>query len=348
LWLLCNVSINYFNSYVLGHTNFHYPFLFSLCNKAISIFVLSGATTMNRLVRGMPLEADKVWEQLKRPSVLAFGTLTGVNVGLNNWSLMLMTLTLNQVIKSATPLPTALLSILFEGKQFGWQLYASMSVLVVGCVLAAWGAFDQDFWLGILLCVISVLLTSAWVVAAAILTQRGNEPFGAVNLILVSSPMTIITLLVFFCSLELPHLINREEEPDRPVPPLSQMILYVTAGGLLSCLYDVLHNQFVKLTSSVNVSIMGNAKLALLITLSMITLERPPTGMRVVGVSVAFAAVLWYSAYSVYAKSAAAATSLPSAQSSVEDGKKDPHQAPSHSSRSGRHSEKTGLLSSSK
>ena len=315
-WLLLNISLNYYNAYVLGHTNFHYPFFFTLGNKLTTVVILGSWTVFTRWRAGQRIiDAEPLREQMMRPGVLAFGTLTGINVGMNNWSLMLMTLTLNQVMKSTTPLATALLSYLYEDKRFDWQMWGSVAVLVLGCVLAAWGAFDQDYWLGIVFCVFSVLLTASWVVAVAILTQRGSAPFGAVNLILVSSPMTIVTLGIFFVTLELPHLLNPETDPNRPVPPLSVMLALTGIGSLIACAYDVLHNQFVKITSSVNVSIMGNAKLALLIALSMGTLERPPTPLRIVGVTLSFAATVWYAVYQ-----ARAAADPPAAAPSVEEG----------------------------
>ena len=56
-----------------------------------------------------------------------------------------------------------------------------------------------------------------------------------------------------------------------------------------------MHNQFVKLTSSMNMAIMGNAKLALLIVLSTLTLETNAlTPLRVAGIGVAGVGVVWY------------------------------------------------------
>merc|ERR1711998_323655 len=75
------------------------------------------------------------------------------------------------------------------------------------------------------------------------------------------------------------------------------MVLYLGIAAALASVYDIVHNQFIKLTSSVNMAIMGNAKLALLILLSMLTLERPPTTTRIIGVTVAFSGVLWYSVF---------------------------------------------------
>jgi drug/metabolite transporter (DMT)-like permease len=72
-------------------------------------------------------------------------------------------------------------------------------------------------------------------------------------------------------------------------------ILYMVVGGLLGFGYDVIHNQFLKLTSALTMSIMGNTKLVLLIGLSMLILERPPGLSTVLGIVVALGGVFWYS-----------------------------------------------------
>ena len=82
----------------------------------------------------------------------------------------------------------------------------------------------------------------------------------------------------------LPRRAHRARALIFELPPLAQK------------LYDIVHNQFVKLTSSMNMAIMGNTKLALLIVLSTLTLETdaPITPLRVVGIGVAFVGVVWY------------------------------------------------------
>ena len=57
------------------------------------------------------------------------------------------------------------------------------------------------------------------------------------------------------------------------LPPVERLSM----GGLLGFSYDLIHNQFLKLTSAVTMSVVGNAKLVVLIAISMATLERTPT-----------------------------------------------------------------------
>ena len=55
--------------------------------------------------------------------------------------------------------------------------------------------------------------------------------------------------------------------------------------------------QFLRMTSAVTMSVMGNTKLVVLIGLSMLTLERAPSLVAVAGVGVALMGVFWYTAH---------------------------------------------------
>ena len=156
-----------------------------------------------------------------------------------------------------------------------------MLVLVVGCVLAAWGGLGSENYWGVAVCVASVLSSAAWTVLSAILMQAGEKPLDAVSLLFVSGPTCIFTLLCFFAAIDLPRLLDsggarsRSPPPRAPCAPARPRLIVslIAVAALLASLYDIVHNQFVKLTSSMNMAIMGNAKLALLIVLSTLTLE---------------------------------------------------------------------------
>ena len=59
------------------------------------------------------------------------------------------------------------------------------------------------------------------------------------------------------------------------------------------------------LTSSMNMAVMGNTKLVVLVLLSMFTLEGTPTALRIVGVLIALAGIVWYAVFNVQEKQAA-------------------------------------------
>jgi drug/metabolite transporter (DMT)-like permease len=119
-WLALNIALNYYNKWVLSETNFRFPFLLTTVNKTVGLFI---AVSLLMLRKGLP-KPQELAGQFKRPLVHVQGVFTALNIGSNNWSLMLITLTLNQVLKATVPLPTALLSVLMEGKSYSWQLCA--------------------------------------------------------------------------------------------------------------------------------------------------------------------------------------------------------------------------------
>lgn len=297
-WLALNIGLNYYNKWVLSATNFRFPFLLTTVNKVVGLFI---AVFLMLCRKGLP-NPTELCSNFLRPIVHVQGIATALNIGLNNWSLMIITLTLNQVLKATVPLPTALLSVVFEGKSFSWQLYGSMLVLVAGCVLASMGAMGEEPIEGVLICLGSILATAAWTVSSAVLLQSGAKPLDAVSLLFVSGPTCIATLLTFFFFLEMPRLAGFTPSPDHPIPAPHMIVLYLGIAAFTASVYDIVHNHFVKLTSSMNMAIMGNSKLALLIVLSMVTLEREPTILRVVGVIVSFLGVVWYSVFKLYDK----------------------------------------------
>jgi len=339
-WLALNLGLNYYNKWVLSETDFRFPFFLTLVNKSVGLCV---AITALFFKEGLPKPQDLA-AQFSRPIVHAYGVMTALNIGMNNWSLLLITLTLNQIIKATIPLPTALLSKLVEGKTFSWHLYGSMAVLVGGVVMSSVGAFGAEPVLGIVVCLISVLSTAAWNVTSAVLMQTGVK-LDAVSVLFVSGPTCIATLLFFFL-IPLPafsesngnyYIENSEavqlfsghrRHPGQAVPSAGTVVLYLAISALMGSFYDIVHGHFVKITSAVNISIVGNAKLALLILLSMGLLEhtREPTPLRITGILIAFLATVWYSWFKL--NETTAATRAKTADSTSSDEKSDEKAAP--------------------
>jgi len=147
----------------------------------------------------------------------------------------------------------------------------------------------------------SVLAGAGWTVSSAILLQHGEIRLSAVDMIFYTSPWCIIFSLLFFVCKELSPLIawtRESNSPDRLSGGLFMII--ILCGGLLGFSYDLIHNQFVKLTSSMTMAIMGNTKLIVLIVISMLTLEKTRAladglGLNIVGITIGMLGCIWYS-----------------------------------------------------
>ena len=219
----------------------------------------------------------------------------------------MISLSLNQLLKATAPLPTALLSMALEKKTFSWQVWGSMAVVIGGSALAAAGEVTagrlDEFILGFLLCLGSVLAAAGWGVLSAMLLQGGgpDDRLDAVTLVFYSSPYSVLVLLViFFIKGEFSALVTELESDSSESMNGVTILLIILGGGLLGFSYDLIHNQFVRMTSSMTMAVMGNSKLVLLIVLSMVWLDPPAhvdwlTAVNILGVVIGIAGCIWYS-----------------------------------------------------
>ena len=85
----------------------------------------------------------------------------------------------------------------------------------------------------------------------------------------------------------------------RPALPAGVFVAMLLGGGLLGFGYDLVHNQFVKLTSSITMAVMGNAKLIVLIVISMIWFETITVdatfAVNLFGIVLGVSGCIWYS-----------------------------------------------------
>eukprot|EP00908_Phaeocystis_cordata_P007642 Transcript_18296.p1 GENE.Transcript_18296~~Transcript_18296.p1 ORF type:complete len:250 (-),score=55.14 Transcript_18296:967-1614(-) len=193
VWFLTNLTINFYNKWLLGTTDFKFPLTYTTTNKTIgwlaALTVLSVSVATGK---GSFPSAARLRAQFRRPMIHIHGIFTALNIGLNNWSLVFISLSINQLLRSIVPLPTAALSTVFENKRFGWQVWASMGVVCVGAMLASYGSGNASV-IGILVCLGSVFSGAAWTVVSGILLQMGEEPLDSLSVLFCSSPTCIAT-----------------------------------------------------------------------------------------------------------------------------------------------------------
>ena len=67
---------------------------------------------------------------------LPLAVCTTANVALNNASLSLVSLFLNQILKALGPVITCLLAVIIEHKRYPWQVAVALLGMVAGCIRA--------------------------------------------------------------------------------------------------------------------------------------------------------------------------------------------------------------------
>lgn len=111
MYLGLNSSLNLLNRYTLGHAGFRYPvsltcfhLVFQLCTLAPLLLRPPYAGTHEEVV-------GRSWK-----SVAAIGAFMSLNIGLNNASLLHLSLSFNQVIRASIPVVCAFCAVFVENK----------------------------------------------------------------------------------------------------------------------------------------------------------------------------------------------------------------------------------------
>lgn len=89
-----NVTLNLLNKWALGIYGFHFPLILTICHMAFSFTALLPNMLSKRVKSKHVPTLKKQWLGL-----ITTGTLMAANVALNNFSLIGLTLSLNQVIR---------------------------------------------------------------------------------------------------------------------------------------------------------------------------------------------------------------------------------------------------------
>jgi drug/metabolite transporter (DMT)-like permease len=111
LYLCLNSTLNLLNRYTLGHAGFRYPVSLTCFHLA---FQLCSLTPL--LMR--PPYAGTHREHLSRSwkPIALIGVFMGLNIGLNNASLLHLSLSFNQIIRASIPVVCAVCAVFVEKK----------------------------------------------------------------------------------------------------------------------------------------------------------------------------------------------------------------------------------------
>ena len=158
-----NITLNIFNSWALRKDHwpdFEYPIFYTMCHMVVTaLAALLLLTYVNPAPTGMP-SMRQFWDY--KAGLVPIALCTTLNLGLNNVSLTLVSLFVNQAIKACTPLPVMVLSNRMTGKVYSRNILISVALLVVGSVMAnAHGAMlasaRRTSLPGILICATSMI-----------------------------------------------------------------------------------------------------------------------------------------------------------------------------------------------
>ena len=254
-----NIGLNYFNKWALtpppASPGFNVPVFYTMCTMVTSALGVSLLMWFVPPATGWPSWAQ-FWDY--KLLLVLNSTCTTLNLTMNNASLTLISLFLNQVIKATAPAITVPLSALVEGKRYGWGVILSVALIVTGTILAVpqnGHGGVQTSGAGVVLVIISTLSasTKSIVMSVAMRGSAERPKLGPTAVMFYDCCVAFFFMLVYWLA---------SNERERTIDYLGQHagwgIGIILGGGAMAFCFNVSTYYFVLSTSALTSAVGSN------------------------------------------------------------------------------------------
>jgi len=289
LYSILNVSLSFTNKYMFTHTTFRYPLLIIIGGN-LTTFVLAGAL----IATGKVGSAQYADIREAAGAILALGIIHGIDVGLENMSLVYISISLNQIIKAVVPAFTLVLSYYLQGAVYTRQMVASTALTIFGTILCVWKnpEVEGDGRYGVLAASLSALGAALSTVGASVLLEpsRRRKPVNSMALAWITALPSAAVLLPPFGMIEYPAIVHRIANHN--LSSLGVGLAFLTA--LLAFFYNVSRLYFIKATEAHFSVLSGAFKQAANIIISSWYFGIAFGPINYVGMFISFGGFTWY------------------------------------------------------
>ncbi|XP_059463151.1 UDP-URONIC ACID TRANSPORTER 1 [Corylus avellana] len=284
LWYSANIGVLLLNKFLLSNYGFRFPIFLTMCHMAACAILSYISIAFLKLV---PLQAIKSRSQFLKIATLSIVFCASVVGG--NISLRYLAVSFNQAVGATTPFFTALFAFLLTLKREAWVTYAALVPVVTGVVIASGG--EPGFHLfGFIVCISATAARAFKTVLQGILLSSEGEKLNSMNLLLYMSPIAVLVLL--------PATLIMEPNVLEVTLPLGKehkfMWLLLLINSVLAYAANLSNFLVTKHTSALTLQVLGNAKGAVAVVISILLFRNPVTAVGIGGYTVTVFGVIAY------------------------------------------------------
>ncbi|XP_062168082.1 UDP-URONIC ACID TRANSPORTER 1 [Alnus glutinosa] len=284
LWYSANIGVLLLNKFLLSNYGFRFPIFLTMCHMSACAVLSYISIAFLKLV---PLQAIKSRSQFLKIATLSVVFCASVVGG--NISLRYLAVSFNQAVGATTPFFTALFAFLLTLKREAWVTYAALVPVVTGVVIASGG--EPGFHLfGFIFCISATAARAFKSVLQGILLSSEGEKLNSMNLLLYMSPIAVLVLL--------PATLLMEPNVLEVTLPLGKehrfMWLLLLVNSVLAYAANLSNFLVTKHTSALTLQVLGNAKGAVAVVISILLFRNPVTAVGIGGYTVTVLGVIAY------------------------------------------------------
>ncbi|RWR85882.1 Triose-phosphate transporter domain-containing protein [Cinnamomum micranthum f. kanehirae] len=284
-WYFSNIGVLLLNKYLLSNYGFKYPIFLTMCHMTACSLLSYVAIAWMKIVPMQMVRSRVQFMKIATLGLVFCGSVVSGNV-----SLRFLPVSFNQAIGATTPFFTAVFAYIMTVKREAWLTYAALVPVVAGVVIASGG--EPSFHLfGFIICVAATAARALKSVLQGILLSSEGEKLNSMNLLLYMAPIAVVFLL--------PATLLMEENVVGITLALARkdfkIIWYLLFNSALAYFVNLTNFLVTKHTSALTLQVLGNAKGAVAVVVSILIFKNPVSVTGMFGYTLTVVGVILYS-----------------------------------------------------
>mmetsp|Transcript_170125 Transcript_170125/g.545566 ORF Transcript_170125/g.545566 Transcript_170125/m.545566 type:complete len:323 (-) Transcript_170125:84-1052(-) len=283
-YIALNAGLNFTNRWALGVHDFSFPMSLTSAHMLLNPVFLAPVMLLSKAYRnehGSVLRSS--WKAL-----LVIAAFNGIQIALNNSSLVHIELSTNQVVRATMPVIVAIFEALRGSPPPASHLPVLLAI-ALGVILCVYQTSAKaNEWCGILLVVSSVSLQAAQMSFSGSLLSVKLDSF----------QMTFYTSPMAFIAIAGPTAMLEGEGFRAYLLTKPMVAVYVMVGTcLLAVVYNIVMFQTIRRLGPVGSAVLGNVKIVVLLVMSRLLMGemRQWAGRHLIGCLLTFGGAAAYS-----------------------------------------------------
>ncbi|GMH08152.1 hypothetical protein Nepgr_009992 [Nepenthes gracilis] len=284
LWYSSNIGVLLLNKLLLSNYGFGFPIFLTMCHMSACAVLSYISIVFFKIVPLQRVQSRFQFLKIATLSLVFCGSVVGGNI-----SLRYLPVSFNQAVGATTPFFTALFAYLMTFKREAWSTYACLVPVVGGVVIASGG--EPSFHLyGFIMCMGATAARAFKSVLQGILLSSEGEKLNSMNLLLYMSPVAVIALIPATLIME-PNVLDVFTSLGIQYKFMWLLLLINSAMAYSANLSNFL---VTKHTSALTLQVLGNAKGAVAVVISILLFRNPVTVMGICGYTITVLGVVAY------------------------------------------------------
>ncbi|MED6122099.1 hypothetical protein PIB30_036613 [Stylosanthes scabra] len=284
-WYSSNIGVLLLNKYLLSNYGFRYPIFLTLCHMMACSILSYVAISWMKIV---PMQTIRSRVQFMKISSL--GLIFCLSVVGGNISLRYLPVSFNQAVGATTPFFTAVFAYFMTLRREGWVTYITLVPVVTGVMIASGG--EPSFHLfGFIMCISATAARALKTVLQGILLSSDGEKLNSMNLLMYMAPVAVAFLLPASIVME-QDVVGITISLAREDPSIMWLLIFNSA---LAYFVNLTNFLVTKHTSALTLQVLGNAKGAVAVVISILIFRNPVSVTGMLGYSLTVFGVVLYS-----------------------------------------------------